>query len=176
MTERPSEEILVTPEYTILEFGDGYIALIMGGIEEENEKGQKIVKFMIKPSNLLRKRYNIKESMLNQNGQLPFTVKKDDLIPLNQFDDANKKWLYVKTFSHAETEISKIGWSLRKRLEEMSERVIVIEGELIWMSEQLQLAKTNPTEFITQGTEIYEKLSSNLLELMKGRGHGKEDY
>ena len=169
MTERPSEEILVTPEYTILEFGDGYIALIMGGVEEEDAKGQQIISFMIKPSNLLRKRYNIRDSMLNQNGQMPFKAKKDDLIPLNQFDDANKKWLYVKTFNHVDTEISKIGWNLRKRLEEMRERVIVLEGELLWMSEQLQLAKTNPTEFIMQGAEIYEKLSSNMIDLIKGR-------
>ena len=175
MTERPSEDILVGPEYTILEFGDGYIALIMGGIEDEDENGQQIVKLMIKPSNLLGKRYNIKESMLNQNGQMPYTIKKDDLIPLNQFDDANKKWLYIKTFGHAETEISKVGWNLRKRLEEMKRRVIVLEGELIWMSEQLQMAKTNPTEFLMQGTDIYEKLSSNLLDLMKGGNVKREE-
>lgn len=152
-----------------MEFGDGYLALIQGGVEEEDNEGNKIIKFMIKPSSLLRKRYGIKDSMLNQNGQMPFTVKRDDLIPLNQFDDANRKWLYVKTFNHAETEISKIAWHLRKRLEEREKRIMVLEGELIWMAEQLQLAKTNPAEFITQGTEIFEKLSENLFDLMRGR-------
>jgi len=167
--EKPSEEILVTPEYTILEFGDGYLALIQGGIEGEDEEGRKVIDFVIKPSNLLRKRYNIKDSMLNQNGQMPFRVKKNDLIPLNQFDDANKKWLYIKTFNHADTEISKIGWNLRKRLDEMEKNVLVLEGELIWMSEQLQLAKTNPAEFITQGTEVFERVSSKWIDLIKGK-------
>lgn len=175
MSERPEEDILLTPEYTILEFGDGYFALVQGGIESQDEEGQIIIEFTIKPSEKLRKRYSIKDSMLNQNGQLKFKVKKTDLIPINQFDDANKKWLYVKTFNHQDTEISKIGWNLRKRLEEMQKRVIVLEGELIWYSEQLQLAKTNPAEFVSQGTDIFEKVSSSILNLMKGKGN-KEDY
>ena len=169
MTDNPSENILVTPEYTLLTFGDGYIALIQGGIEKIDNEGKKVVEFIIKPSDLLRKRYDIKDSMLNQNGALPFKVYKEDLITLNQYDDANRKILYIKTFNHDETEISKIEWNLRKRLEEMEKRVYVIEGELIWYSEQLQLAKTNPAEFITQGTEVFEKISSKLIDIYKGK-------
>lgn len=167
MGERPSEEILVAPEYAILEFGDGYIALIQGGIEKEDEKGRQIVDFMIKPSELLKKRYNIKDSVLNVNGAMPFRILRKDLIPLNQFDDANKKWLYVKTFDHHETEISKLSWNLRKRLEELERRIITLEGELIWLSEQLQLAKTSPAEYMAQGTEIFEKVSSKLFDIFK---------
>ena len=169
MGERPQEEILVAPEYSLLEFGDGYLALIQGGVEKVDNDGKRVVEFMIKPSDLLRKRYDIKDSVLNQNGALNFKAFKKDLIPLNQFDDANRKWLYIKTFNHDETEISKIGWNLRKRLEEMEKKVMVLEGELIWMSEQLQLAKTNPAEFITQGTEVFEKISSKLADIYKGK-------
>ena len=169
MGENPQEEILVTPEYAILEFGDGYIALIQGGVEGEDDDGKKIVNFWIKPSELLKKRYNIKDSMLNQNQIMQFRVNREDLIPLNLLDDANRKWLYIKNFNHEETEISKIGWHLRRRLEAMGRRVVVLEGELIWLSEQLQLAKTNPAEFITQGTEVYEKVSASLAEIFKKR-------
>ena len=169
MGERPQEEILVAPEYSLLEFGDGYLALIQGGVEKVDNDGKRVVEFMIKPSDLLRKRYDIKDSVLNQNGALNFKAFKKDLIPLNQFDDANRKWLYIKTFNHDETEISKIGWNLRKRLEEMEKKVMVLEGELIWMSEQLQLAKTNPAEFITQGTEVFEKISSKLADIYKSK-------
>ena len=174
MGDRPQEEILVSPENSILEFGDGYIALIQGGIEKEDDEGRQVVDFMIKPSDLLKKRYNIKDSMLNQNGAMAFRVYKKDLIPLNQFDDANKKWLYIKTFDHHETEISKVSWNLRKRLEEMEKRIIILEGELIWLSEQLQLAKTNPAEFITQGTDVFEKISSKLIDLIKPERRDKE--
>lgn len=174
MGEKPEEEILVTPGYSILEFGDGYIALIQGGIEREDEEGRTVVHFMIKPSDLLKKRYNIRDSMLNVNGAMPFKVFKKNLVPLNQFDDANKKWLYVNTFEHHETEISKIGWELRKRLEAAEKRVIVLEGELIWLSEQLQLAKTNPAEFIAQGADIWGKVSSQFIDMMKGQ-RGEKD-
>lgn len=167
--DKPREEILVSPVFTILEFGDGYIAMSQGAIESKDDEGREIVDFTIKPSDLLRKRYDIKENMLDQNRNIPFRVFKKDLIPLNQFDDANRKWLYTKTFNHEETEISKIGWNLRARLEEMEKRVMILEGELIWLSEQLQLAKTNPNEFLAQGFDIFDKYSSKMLEFGKGK-------
>ncbi len=174
MADKPQEEILVQPEYSILEFGDGYIALIQGAVEGKDEEGKGVVDFIIKPSNLLRKRYNIKDSMLDQNRNMPFKLYKKDLIPINQLDDANRKWMYIKNFNHDETEISKIGWSLRERLAEEEKRVIVLEGELIWLSEQLQLAKTNPAEFLAQGAEVFEKIFSKTVDMLKGKKE-KED-
>ncbi len=174
MGEQPQEEILVAPEFTMLEFGDGYMALLQGGVKGEDNDGNKIVTFMIKPSEILRKRYNIKDSMLNKNWAMEFKVSEKDLIHMNPYDDANKKILYIKNFKHEETEISNIGWSLRKRLGEMEKRVVVLEGELIWMSEQLQLAKTNPTEFLTQATEIYEKMLPRMAEIFKGKKDKEE--
>lgn len=170
--DKPQEDILVSPEFSILEFGDGYIALIQGGVESKNEEGEAIVDFVIKPSNLLRKRYNIRDNMLNKNQCMHYIVYKKDLIPLNQFDDANKKWLYIKTFNHDETEVSKIAWSLREQLSEKEKRIIVLEGENIWLFEQLHLAKTNPSEFLAQGAEIWEKVLSKTTDMFKKR---KED-
>ena len=81
--EKPEEEILLQPEYAILEFGDGYIALIQGATEQVLEDGRKVVRFMIKPSNILRKRYRIGDNQLNQNGQMPFIAETKDLIPIS---------------------------------------------------------------------------------------------
>ncbi len=169
MTDKPKEDILVSPEYATLEFGDGYIALIQGGKEEATSEGEKVVDFTIKPSSSLRKRYDIKDNVLDRNMNMTFRVKKKDLVPLNLFDDANKKWLYIKNFNHDETEISNIGWSLREQLTEAEKKVIILEGENIWLSEQLQLAKTNPSEFLKQGTEVFEAVSSKMIDLLKGR-------
>jgi len=105
---------------------------------------------------------------------MPFTAFKKDLIPLNQFDDANRKWLYIKTFNYDETEISKIGWNLRERLAEEEKRIVILEGELIWLSEQLQLAKTNPAEFLAQGAEVWEKVMSKTTDILKQK-RDKED-
>lgn len=172
--ERPEEEILVTPEYAILEFGDGYIALIRGAIKQVLEDGRKVIRFMIEPSNLLRKRYRIGDNQLNQNRQMPFIAETNDLIPINILDDANRKWLYIKTFNHDETELSNLGQNLRKQLSESQKRVVMLEGEILWLSEQLQLAKTNPQEFAAQGWEMFEKYGSKILELTKGKKE-KED-
>ncbi len=174
MTEDPSTGILVQPEFAILEFGDGYIALIQGAVEGKDEEGKGVVDFIIKPSNLLRKRYDIKDDVLDQNRNMPFRVYKKDLIPLNQLDDANRKWLYIKTFNHDETEVSKIGWSLRERLSEEERKVVILEGENIWLFEQLQLAKTSPAEFLAQGAEVWEKVLSKTTDIWKGKKEKEE--
>lgn len=167
--DKPEEEIIVQPEYAILEFGDGYIALIQGATEQVLEDGRKVVRFMIRPTNILRKRYRIGDNQLNQNGVMPFIVEKKDLIPINILDDANRKWLYIKTFNHDETGISELGWGLRKQLGEAEKRIFMLEGEILWLSEQLQLAKTNPQEFAAQGIELFDKYSSKMLEIVKGK-------
>ncbi len=145
------------------------MALIQGAVEGTDEEGKGVVDFIIKPSNLLRKRYDIKDNMLDQNRNMPFRVYRKDLIPINQLDDANRKWMYIKTFNREETAVSERGWDLRERLGEQEKRVIILEGENLWQSEQLQLAKTNPAEFINQGAEIFEKVSSKMVDLMKGK-------
>ncbi len=150
------------------------MALIQEGVEKMDEEGQRIIEFMIKPSDLLKKRYNIRESLLDRNNNIPFKAYKQDLIALNQFDDANRKWLYLKTYNHDETEVSKVGWEQRKKIAEMQKRIIFLEGELIWLSEQLQLAKINPAEFATQGMEIFEKVSSRMTEMMRGKKDKEE--
>lgn len=171
MSENPSEEILVNPQRALLEFGDGYLAMILGGIES-TEDGLKVVNFTIKPSQLLRKWYDIKDSQLNKNGCMNFKVYKKDLVPLNQFDDANRKWMYLKNFLHEETEISKLNWDLRKRLDETEREKILLEGELLWYFEQLQMAKSNPAEFMAQSFEVFDKMSSRIVDLI---GKRRED-
>ena len=170
--DKPEEEIIVQPEYAILEFGDGYIALIQGATEKILDDGRRVVRFMIKPTNILRKRYRIGDNQLNQNGVMPFIVEKNDLIAINILDDANRKWLYIKTFNHDETEISKLEWSIRKQLGESEKRIFMLEGEILWLSEQLQLAKTNPQEFAAQGIELFDKYSSKMLDIVKGKKEG----
>lgn len=164
--ENPRIDITVAPEFSMMIFGDGYIALIQGATEQESEDGEEIIRFTIKPSGTLRKRYNIRDEQLDSNGNIQdYIVSKKDLIHLNIYDDANRRILYIKTIEHKETEISKVGWDLRKRLEQMEKRVIVLEGELIWLSEQLQLAKTNPMEFASQGIELWDRMGDTFSKL-----------
>ena len=168
VTEKPGIEILAEPQWDILEYGDGYIALALGGIITESEEGEKVVDFMIKPSPLLRKRYNIPDSQLNINLCMSYRVCWRDLIPLNMFDAANRKWLYIKNFRHEQTELTRWGWKLRKENEMLSQRIQTLEGENMWLLEQLQLAKTNPQEFIKQGTEILESVGSRFADILRG--------
>jgi len=171
--ENPETEIYSEPTWDILEFGDGYIALCLGGVISETAEGQKVVDFIIKPSNLLKKRYGIQDSMLNQNLCMPYRVYEKDLIPLNLFDAANRKWLYVKNFRHEETQMHLWEWRLREENEQLRERNQMLEGENMWLLEQLNLAKTNPAEFIAQGYDVFEKVGTKFVEALKGKKEGE---
>lgn len=173
--DNPREDVLVQPEFAILEFGDGYIAMTQGGTQKVDNEGRKIIEFLIKPSNLLRKRFDIREEQLNNNGAMLYSVLREDLIPINMFDDANRKWLYVKNFDREDTEITRLSWDLRRRLQDSERRVMVLEGELIWLSEQLQLAKTNPAEFAAQGFELVDKLGTKIASLIRGKKGDDDD-
>lgn len=173
MGEKPREEILVTPSWGILEFGDGYIAQMQGATTIENQDGTRVIEAIIKPEELMKKRYNIKDSELDTNGNLTFKMNFNDLVPLNLFDDAKRKWLYIKTFKYKETEISNIGWELRRRLEEERKKRIILEGNLIWYAEQLSLAKNNPVEFMGQGLELFNKMQESVANLMKKKEEEK---
>ena len=148
--------------WDLLEFGDGYVALSLGGVPSEDDSGEKVVDFLIRPSPLLRKRYRIPDSLLSEDFSMRYRVKEKDLIPINMFDAANRRWLYIKNFNHEETELTKWGWKLRKENEMLRDRIMTLEGENMWLLEQLQLAKTNPREFLAQGAEIFEAVTQKM--------------
>lgn len=174
MGEKPQEEIIAQPKWGILEFGDGYIAMLQGGLPSVTIRdGKKIVEVIIKPHELLRKRYNIKDSDLDTNGNTKFQMSEDDLIPLNLFDDANRKWLYKKTYKHQETDLSNHEWVLTKRIEQERMKRVMIEGYLIHLSEQLQLAKNNPAEFLNQGFEYFVKMQESMSGFIKRKEEDK---
>lgn len=165
----PSETILESPGWATLIFGDGYLALMQGGIENENSGGERIVSVTIKPHSSLRKRYNIKDSDLNNSGNLEnYQMNKEDIIVLNQWDDANRTVLYIKNYLHQETDLCRVNWDLRKQLQEERTKRVIIEGYLIRLSEDLQLAKQNPAEYISQGLELIEKINNGVITSMRG--------
>ncbi|CAK0756832.1 hypothetical protein CCP1ISM_60028 [Azospirillaceae bacterium] len=173
--DNPKTDMLIQPEWSTLIFGDGYIALMQGAIEKE-EGGIRIVEVTIKPHTHLRKRYNIREGDLDNNGNITsYRMKKDDLIPLNLFDDANRTFLYVKNYNHQDTDVGRMEWDLRKRLEEKDKKLWVMEGELIHQSEMLNLAKTNPMEFAALPLEIFEKMMDNMANMFSKTKREKED-
>ncbi|MFA6073973.1 MAG: hypothetical protein WC758_07700 [Candidatus Woesearchaeota archaeon] len=171
--QNPSETILESPGWATLIFGDGYLALMQGGIENENSNGERIVSVTIKPHSSLRKRYNIQEQDLNNSGNIEnYQMHKEDIIVLNQWDDANRTILYIKNYLHQETDLCRVNWELRKQLQEERTKRVIIEGYLIRLSEDLTLAKQNPAEYISQGLELIKALNVDLIESMRGR---KED-
>lgn len=160
MGENPETDILASPEHSILEFGDGFLATLASGVESVDEKGQIIVDMVILPEDLLKKRYNLPDSDLNSSGWMHFKVNKIDLVPLNVFDSAKRKWLYLKTFDKQETAISRLSKDLREEIKFLGNELSRQEGDVIFLIEQLDLARNNPAEFMNQGMEMVERAVS----------------
>jgi len=173
--DNPKEDILAIPQYPFLIFGDGYMAMITGGIEKKDAEGRAVVELQIVPEELMRKRYNITKDKLNINGVMAYTVLRKDLIPLNIFDKAKERWMYLKTFKREETDIGNPGKFLRARLEELEKYSWMLEGDNIYLSEQVIASRMNPAEVMAQGTEAMGKAMEPVIDLLnakKGREVG----
>ena len=174
MEENPEREIMIDPKWSILEDGLGYNVLVIGGMPKIDGEGRECITFTIKPDEIVRKRYNLRRDVeLDINGNMKFIVLKTDLIPLNMFDDANKKWLYTKSLRHEPTELSEREVFLQKQINTKDKRILLIEAENIRLQEQLELARTSPAKFIKQGAEVFQESAKAFSELMKKPGDEK---
>jgi hypothetical protein len=174
--ENPREEILALPEYPYLIFGDGCIAMVTMNKEGEDREGREICELMIVPEAFMRKMYNITKNQLNLNGAMPYAVLKKDLVPLNILNKAKERWMYLKNFDRKEMTIGNPSKLFRAQLEEKEKELWMLQGDNIYLSEQVILLRTSPGEVMAQGTEAIGKTIEPIIELLnakKGREVGE---
>jgi len=129
MEKDPQREIMVDPKWSILMDGNGYNVMSTGGLPGVDRDGTEIITLMIKPDDIVRKRYNLRgEQEVNQQGNTKLIVRKIDLIPMNLYDDANRKWLYVKDFNHNDTDLSLREKNLKEIIQQLKKKVIINRG------------------------------------------------
>ena len=166
MEEEPQKEIMLDPRWSILEDGLGYNVLVVSGVPSIDSDGREIVTFIIKPDETVRKRYNLRRGIeLDDNGNMKLNVLKIDLVPLNMYDDANKKWLYVKSLKHDNTTLSQREENLKSVLESKIRRILLLEAETIRLAEQLEIARTNPVKFLQQYKDVFHESAKALAEI-----------
>lgn len=172
--EDPEKNIMLSPSWSILEDGLGYNVLVIGGIPKVDKEGREIVEFMIKVDDVVKKRYKLRRGVeLSESDTMKLTVLKIDLIPLNMYDDANKKWLYVKSFANETTEVSKREENLKAVMNVKDKRILLLEAENIRLNEQIMLFRTNPAMAASQGAEVFEKTAKAVAELMRPKEKGE---
>ena len=168
MEKNPEKEIMIDPRWSILMDGLGYQVLVVGGMPETDKDGKEVVVFTIKPDDVVRKRYNWRGGMeLNEMGNKKLTIAKIDLIPMNMYDDSNKKWLYVKSFNHDETEVSKREKVLKLEINRLNQESSKYEAENLRLSEINELYRTNPEKAMTAGAEFFNKAMQTASSLIK---------
>lgn len=159
---------MLPPSWSILEDGLGYNVLVIGGIPQIDREGREIIEFTVKVDEIVKKRYNLRRGIeLNENDNMKFTVKKIDLIPLNMYDDANKKWLYVNSLKHEPTELSHREANLKTTIATKERRIMLLEAENIRLNEQVMLFRTNPAMAAAQGAEVFEKTAKAVADLIR---------
>lgn len=157
MERDPKTEIMIDPRWSILMDGLGYQVLVVGGMPGVDKDGRAVVKFIIKPDEVVRKRYNWRgDAELNEAGNKEIIIAKIDLIPLNLYDDANKKWLYVKSFNHEETDLSQREKILKLELDRKTKENQQLEAENIRLNEINELYRTNPEKAVGANFEIFK--------------------
>lgn len=158
MVDDPRKDILLEPLHSIIVDGLGYSVLSLGGVPAKDQNGKEVIKFVIKVDEVVRKRYGLRKGVeIDDNNTMHLVVDKLDLIPMNMYDDTNRKWLYVKSLDHHPTEISRREENLKTLINSRERRILLLDAEIIRLSEQLELARTNAAKFISQSGEVYEK-------------------
>ena len=167
METNPERDIMIDPRWAAFEDGLGYECLFLNGMPAI-EDGEEVVVITLKPTDLTRKRYNLRSGAeLNEQGNIKRTVKKIDLIPLNMYDEANKKWIYVKTLNHEPTVLSQREEELKSKIKVVEKRARLLEADNIKLNEQLALARLNPGKWIKEGAEVHEHVMKGMSDLFK---------
>lgn len=164
--KNPSVEIQLPPENALLMFGNGYFAQTgSGGIVTE-EGGVPQVIIPIKPHPALRKAYNIPDEALVPNGFMKYKMNRKDLYAINEFDNANRVWIYEKSFDHKQTPMSERTKDILFQMELYERTIWVTQGNMIFLSEQWEMAKNNPAEYSNQVFEMADKMNSRSMEMI----------
>jgi len=159
--ENPEQEILVDPQWSILEDGLGAQVLAFGGVPFVDNQNRKCIKWRVKPDDYVKKRYKLRMGEeLDAQGFWTIITQVADLIPLNIYDDANKKWMYTKSFRHEATDLSQREEQLQSKLDFAGKKILLLQGQVIRLTEQLDDASLNTGKVLEQSAQIAEKYSN----------------
>lgn len=166
--KNPKKDISLTPKWPILIDGLGYGYLLVEGMPSTDRDGREIITLVLKTDEVSRKRYNLTcPKDVDENGYAQKIILRSDLIDMNPFDEANKKWLYVKGFHGEKTNISEREKELKYEIERLKRAMAILDADNIRLNEQLELAKLQPQKFIKQGAEVFQESAKAFSELMR---------
>ena len=165
----PQRDVLLEPKNAILQDGNGYQVMIFGGMPFIDSAGRRCIKFKIFPDNIVRKRYNLRKGaeLDDTDGTMFITCLEIDIIPLNPYDDANKKWLYVKRFKHDTTNVSDREMFLKGKLNFLDKQVLLLQAKVIKLQEELNLATLQTGKYLSQSAEVIEKSAGAIATAIK---------
>lgn len=156
--DNPKEDVMLDPTWSMLEDGNGARILAMGGKSFIEKDGRKVIKWRVKVNDFVRKRYNWKIGKeLNNQWFGEFITAESDLIPTNIYDDANKIWTYTKDFNHQPTALSERESSLQAKISFLQNSNLLLTGQVIRLTEQLNDAQLSTGKFISAGMDVVER-------------------
>lgn len=174
--DNPQKEIMLDPRWSILEDGNGYQVLSLGGMPFVDKDGRRCIKFKVKPDQVVRKRYNLRIGIggeLDDDENMFIICLEGDIIPMNLYDDVNKKWLYVKSFRHEDTNLSEREIFLKRKLDTFEKKVNLLDAKCIKLQEELKLATLQTEQYLSRAGELIEKSAGAIATAIKKKEDDK---
>lgn len=172
--EHPENDILLDAKWSILTDGRGYNVLLLGGVPFTDGQGRKAVRLRIQVDDIVKKRYPQIIGALDDSNRMNLIVLESDLVALNIFDDANRKWQYLRTLTGDSTDLSERETMWRDRVSFAENRNLLLEAQIVKLNEQLELAKLEAGKYVSQGVEVYEKATSVIASAVQKAREGEK--
>lgn len=159
----PEREIRVEPRLPVLIDGLGYTFLNMGGMPDVERDGTEVIRFILQTDPLSRKRYNLRGGVeVDEQFNTKLTVKRIDVIELNPYDPANKKFLYVKDFRGNETNLSLRERDLKIENERLKKTILIQQASILKLREENSIAMLNPGKLLKMNNEVFQETLKNV--------------
>lgn len=143
MEKKPSE-IMRTPKFPFLFYGDGYAAMVLESRPTVNQEKKDVIEFELNPTEELVKDYHLKSIPPREDYTYRVQLEVEFLKQLNPSPHFTR-WLYLKTYDGVIPPAIKqlFAVNLLEEIKNLKEEIRRKDMEIDVANENLELIKTN---------------------------------
>lgn len=151
------DEIDISPPETgwgSLWFSNGYKAQIDGAVEDEI-RGRRVIKFLLRPYLATRKRYGITNNDLNKKGQCIKVYDREIIIRLNPYDPSRNVFFSLCDWDGKPTESTQWlkGIAQAEEIQRLRKQIRTLKGKIEALQEENYLLRSDMRQYIKENAD-----------------------